>query len=401
MPNTTTTPRHSYIEFLVFIAILGAFSSLVNDMYLPTIPSMMREFHTTPSITQLGLSMVMLGLGIGSAVWGSLSDRYGRKPMLLISLALFGISTAVAIFSPTIYFFIVCRLLQGIGAGGGMVLSYSIPADDYQGRDLAKVMAVVGAMNGVAPALAPTIGGVMADSVGWRGIFVLLLAIGVGMFIWSRRMPESLPPQRRLQAKGLKEYLNAYVGLFRNGRFMIYVFIKAIGVGLLYAYISSAPFIIQDHYGFSALEFGLIFGGNAIAIAVGSVLVMKFRVLKQGLVVGTMIMTAFALGEAWVMYHADHFWCYELMAIPMLAGSGMVFSSANSLGMDVGSADAGTAGAILNVIKYIFAAVVAPIVGMGNILHSSAITFVCVAAVAFILALFASKLKPLPEMVKK
>lgn len=214
-------------------------------------------------------------------------------------------------------------------------------------------------------------------------------------------MPESLPPQRRLQAKGLKEYLNAYAGLFRNGRFMIYVFIKAIGVGLLYAYISSAPFIIQDHYGFSALEFGLIFGGNALAIAVGSVLVMKFRVLKQGLVAGTMIMTAFALGEAWVMYHADHFWCYELMAIPMLAGSGMVFSSANSLGMDVGSADAGTAGAILNVIKYIFAAVVAPIVGMGNIMHSSAITFVCVAAVAFILALFASKLKPLPEMVKK
>lgn len=166
MATPSAVSGHKYIEFLVFIAILGAFSSLVNDMYLPTMPAMMREFHTTPSVTQLGLSMVMLGLGLGSVIWGSLSDRYGRKPILLISLGLFGVSTAVAIFSPSIYFFIICRLFQGIGGGGAMVLSYSIPADDYSGRNLAKVMAVVGAMNGVAPALSPTIGGFMADSVG-------------------------------------------------------------------------------------------------------------------------------------------------------------------------------------------------------------------------------------------
>lgn len=148
MQAPTSQPKHKYIEFLIFIAILGAFSSLVNDMYLPTMPSMMREFHTTPSATQLGLSMVMSGLGIGSAFWGSLSDRYGRKPILLLSLVIFAAGTAVAIFSPSIYFF--CRLFQGIGGGGAMVLSYSIPADDYSGRDLAKVMAVVGAMNGIA-----------------------------------------------------------------------------------------------------------------------------------------------------------------------------------------------------------------------------------------------------------
>ena len=401
MATPSAVSGHKYIELLVFIAILGAFSSLVNDMYLPTMPAMMREFHTTPSVTQLGLSMVMLGLGLGSVIWGSLSDRYGRKPILLISLGLFGVSTAVAIFSPSIYFFIICRLFQGIGGGGAMVLSYSIPADDYSGRNLAKVMAVVGAMNGVAPALSPTIGGFMADSVGWRGIFVLLLAIGVIMFFWSRRMPESLPASRRMQAKGFGEYAAAYSTLFRNGRFMIYVFLKAIGVGLLYAYISSAPFIIQDHYGFSALSFGLIFGGNALAIALGSIWVMKFRVLKQGLVTGTFIMVAFALGEAWVMYHSCHFAWYELMAIPMLFGSGMVFASANSLGMDVGSSDAGTAGAILNVIKYIFAAAVAPIVGLGDILRPSAWTFMAVALIAAALAIMAMRLKPLPDMIKK
>lgn len=401
--TTPTAPRgtgRSFITFLIFIAILGAFSSLVNDMYLPTIPSMVKEFHTTPSMTQMGLSMAMLGLGIGSMMWGSLSDRYGRKSILIISLILFVLATAVSLLSESIGFFITCRLVQGIGAGGGMVLSYSIPADRYEGRQLAKVMALVGAINGIAPAGSPLIGGLMADSVGWRGIFVVLLAIGVVMFLWSLRTPESLPQDKRMTGKGLGEYVRAYITLFRDRRFMIYVLLKAIGIGLLYAYISSATFIYQEHYGFSSMQFGMIFGANALAIAVGSTLVMKFRILKNGLVTGSAVMSLFAVGEAAVMYFALPFVWYEIMVIPMLVGCGMLFSSANSLGMEEGKSDAGTAGAILNVVKYIFAAVVAPLVGIGNMLHSSAICFIAVAAIAIILTIPAFRLKPLAEMVK-
>ncbi len=393
--------EHSYILFLIFIAILGAFSSLVNDMYLPTIPKMMREFHTTPSMTQMGLSMAMIGLGIGSVVWGSLSDHYGRKPMLLLSLGIFGVGTAVSLLSESILFFIICRLFQGIGAGGAMVLSYSIPTDLYQGRQLAKVMALVGAINGFAPATAPLIGGFMADSTGWRGIFVLLLIIGLLMLLWSWQRPESLPASKRLPADGLKPYFKAYGTLFSDRRFMVYVLLKAIGIGLLYAYISSAPFIYQEHYGFSSVKFGLIFGANAVAIAVGSALVVRFKVLKQGLVVGTVIMSLFAIIEGFVMYHEMHFLWYELAVIPMLVGGGMLFSSANSLGMEEGQADAGTAGAILNVVKYIFAAIVAPLVGIGNILHSSAWCFVALAVLALAFTVPAYMMKPLQAMIKK
>lgn len=390
----------SYIAFLIFIAILGAFSSLVNDMYLPAIPKMVGEFHTTPSMTQMGLSMAMIGLGIGSVLWGSLSDHYGRKPMLIISMIIFVIATAVSLFSRTIIFFIICRLFQGIGAGGGMVLSYSIPADRYEGRQLAKVMALVGAINGVAPAASPLIGGFMTDSVGWRGIFVVLLAIGIGMLIWSFKRPESLPVSQRITGKGISQYLKAYGALFRDGRFMIYVLLKAVGIGLLYAYISSATFIFQEHYGFSSMKFGLIFGANAIAIAVGSTLVMKLKNLKQGLIVGTIIMSVFAIGEAAVMYFFLPFVWYEVIVIPMLVGCGMLFSSANSLGMEEGKRDAGTAGAILNVVKYIFAAIVSPLVGLGNMLHSSAYCFVIVSVIAIIFVIPAFRLKPLPEMEK-
>lgn len=401
MGNTGNVSTRRFVGFVIFIAVLGAFSSLVNDMYLPTMPAMMREFHTTTSMTQLGLTFAMLGMGIGSVVLGSLSDRYGRKPVLFASMILFVAATAASLFSRSITYFIICRLFQGFGAGGPMVLSTSIPADDYQGRQLAKVMAIIGAINGIAPAAGPLLGGFMADSVGWRGIFVLLLAIGIVVTICVTRMKESLPPSRRAPAQGLKAYWSRYRLLLKNGRFMLYVFIKSIAIALLYAYISSAPFIIQDHYGYTSLQFGLIFGGNALAIAVGSTLAMKFKAIKQGMITGCMGIFVLAVIEAWIMYHADRFLYYELAAVPMLLFSGMIFSSANTLAMEVGRNEAGTASAILSVVKYLLAALVAPLAGLGNLMHSSAWIFVACAVAALLLAIPARRLTPLSDMVRK
>lgn len=392
---------HNYGLFVMFIAIIGAFSSLVNDMYLPTIPSMMKEFHTSPSMTQMGISMAMAGMGIGSVLWGSASDRYGRKPALIISLLIFVLSTGVSLFARNITFFIVCRLFQGVGAGGAMVLSTSIPADVYMGRQLAKLMAIIGMVNGVAPALGPVLGGFMADWVGWRGIFVLLLIIGVGMTFWTTRYTETLPPQRRLHVNSFSDYLKAYCGLFASKRFMIYVTIKAVAIGLLYAYISSAPFLIQTHYGFSATAFGLIFGANALAMGLGSTLALKLKSMKQAMIVGCVGMFVFAVAEAVVMWGEISFVFYELCAVPMLLFSGMIFSSSNTLAMEVGRTEAGTASAILSVVKYAFAAVVSPLVGLGNMFHSAAIAFVVITSISLVLAGMASRLTVLPGMTKK
>lgn len=374
--------KKDYVFFIIFIAILGSFSSLVNDMYLPTIPAMMHEFHTTPSMTQMGISATMLGLGIGSVLWGSLSDRYGRKRILLISLGVFVIATAVSIFSPSIIFFIVCRMFQGIGAGGSMVLSYSIPADRYKGQALAVIMSIVGAMNGFVPAAAPLLGGFMADDVGWRGIFYVLLGIGVLMWIWTTRRPESLPVARRLQSSDISDYVRAYVALFKNRSFMIYVLTKSIAIGLLFSYISSAPFIVQTHYGLTPAKFGLLIGANSLALIFGSMLVAKVHAIRHCLLLGGAVMCLGAIAEGVVLWTDGGLLAYEIAIIPMLFGSGMVFSTSNALSMEEGRNDAGTASAILNVVKYIFAAIVTPIVGLGDIMHSSAIVFVLIAIIS-------------------
>lgn len=403
MEQTPVPARYrpkSYGLFVVFIAIIGAFSSLVNDMYLPTIPAMMREFHTTPSMTQMGLSMAMLGMGIGSVLWGSLSDHFGRKPILIISLLIFALSTGVALLSPDITFFVAVRLVQGFGAGGAMVLSTSIPADVFAGRQLGKLMGIVGAINGIAPAAGPLLGGFLANRVGWQGIFVVLLAIGIGMTIWTTRTNETLPPARRIAARRLSDYLKSYRTMLLNGHFMIYVVIKALGIALLYAYISSGPFIIQDHYHFSALTFGIIFGANALAIAAGAMLAPRFRIMKQAMVVGTVGMFLLSLGMAAVMWYELPFWAYELVAVPLVLCLGMIFSSANTLAMDVGRADAGTSSAILGVVKYILAAIVSPLCGLGNLMHSSAVVVIVTAAIALLFAFLAYRLSPLSDMVK-
>lgn len=146
--------------------------------------------------------------------------------------------------------------------------------------------------------------------------------------------------------------------------------------------------------------FGLIFGGNALAMGLGSSLALKFKVMKQGMVVGCVGMFVFAVAEAFVMWNEAPFLFYELCAVPMLLFSGMIFSSANTLSMEVGRAEAGTASAILSVVKYAFAAVVSPLVGLGNMFHSAAIAFVAITAVSLVFAWMAYRLPALADMTR-
>lgn len=387
-----TTPIHTreprgrrYLFFLLYVAALGAFGSLVNDMYLPTLPDMMREFDTSPSMVQLSLTSVMLGLGTGGLFWGPVSDRYGRKSVLIASLMLFCAATAVSLFSDNIYFFLWSRLFQGFGAGGAMILSRSIPADLYTGRDLAGIMALVGAVNGLAPAFGPMFGGLMADDCGWRGIFMVLLATGIGMLIASRWTKESLPFRRRVRRDLWSSFRN-YRLLLRNRKFMFAVAVKCAVSGVLFAYISSAPFVIQDHYGYSCLSFGLVFGLNAVAIAAGSVVSVKFRNVKAAMLAGTCGLLLFAVAESVAICCVDSFWVYESLVVLMLFFVGLNFSSSNTIAMETGACDVGAASAMLSAVGYAFGGIVAPLVGLGdNMLHSSSVAFICCAFVAVVL----------------
>ena len=283
--SSAPTSGGYYVFLILYLVLMSAFGSFVNDMYLPTLPEMVRAFHTNVPTVQLGLTFGMIGLGLGELILGPLSDRLGRKPILVGALIVFCIGAMCSVWSKTIHIFIFWRLIQGIGASGGYFLARTIPADMYKGRALAKVMALVGAINGFAPASAPVIGGLVGHSVGWQGIFWILFGFSALLLFLSPALKESLPPSRRVKGHFGSGFKN-YGVLLRNRHFVVHALLKGSALGLLFAYISSAPFIIQDHYGYDQLQFGLFMGVNALLVAAGSMVALRFHTLKRAAVIG-------------------------------------------------------------------------------------------------------------------
>lgn len=381
----------SFTFLVIYLAGLSAFGSFVNDMYLPSLPSMRKFFGCSVSMVQLGLTTGMAGLGIGQLILGPVSDKYGRKPVLAWSVLVFIVAAVVSLFSKTIYFFLVCRFVQGLGASGCYFLARTIPADIYHGRDLAKTMAVIGAINGIAPACSPVLGGFISSEFDWKGVFVTLAIFGVILLCISGKLKETLPVADRTKGSLLKSF-GAYGKLLKNYRFMIHVLLKGASLGLVFAYISSAPFIMQEHFGFSQTVFGCIMGANAILVAGGSMVALKFKQLKTGAFVGGISLMITSLVEALGLYFVDNFWIYEILLLPMLFSLGMIFTVSNTLAMNEGRNDAGNASAILGVAGYVFGAVVAPLVGKGNILHSTATAFIVLAVITLVFAVLSRRI---------
>ncbi|MDE5833272.1 MAG: multidrug effflux MFS transporter [Desulfovibrio sp.] len=383
--------RSYYLFFVCYLAALGAFPSFVNDLYLPTLPQMSAEFHCSRSVTQLGLSFVMIGLGLGELFWGPLSDKTGRKPVLVMSLIVFILASGISVFSPSIGFFIGCRLLQGLGASGAVMLAKTIPADKFSGRELAKIMSVIGAINGIAPVSGPLVGGFMAHAIGWRGIFVVLTLIGATMLALAAKYRETLPPDKRNKAPLLR-IMREFVPLVKDKHFMTHTMLKSAALGVLFCYISAGPFILQEHYGFSAMTFGLIFGLNAMGVVGGAIVSVKFRTMKKAAVTGASLAAAFAIAEGIAISLIDSVWVFESLVIPMLFFLGIVFAAANTLAMSEGRGKAGAASAILGLGGYIFGFIVSPLVGLGNILTSTSIGMIACALICVWFALLSWRL---------
>lgn len=390
--NTSSTTGGYYVFIITYLVLLSAFGSFVNDMYIPTLPDMVKAFHCSVPTVQLGLTFGMIGLGFGEMILGPFSDRWGRKPILIAALIIFAIGAFGSVWSKTIHVFLWWRLVQGLGASGGYFLARTIPADMYRGNDLAKVMALVGAINGFAPASAPVIGGFVGKAVGWQGIFWILFGFSLLLLVLTPAFKESLPESRRVHGHFGIAFKN-YIYLCRNKNFVIHTLLKGCALGMLFAYISSAPFIIQTHYGYTQLQFGLFMGFNALFAAAGAMVALKFKPLKNGAVFAGRVLFLIAIGQFICLYTVHSVWVYEAWNVAMILCMGMLFTVANTLAMNEGRNYAGDASALVGFVGYVFGAITSPLVGIGNILHSTAIVLL---VMAFIILIFARMTNVLP-----
>lgn len=369
MENTIS--KKYYIFLIVFLGLLSAFGPFVIDMYLPAMPEMAEVFRCDASVVQLGLTFCMTGLAIGQLIFGPASDKYGRKPVLMFTLALFAVSSVICCLSNSISVFTCARFLQGVGGAGGIVLSRSIAADLYSGQELARLIAVLSAINNIAPVAAPVAGGGIANAWGWQAIFVILLILGLLLLLMGAKLRESLPRRRRFTGS-LISSVRGYGTVFRIKGFMAWSLVYSLGMAALFAYIAATPFVVQSVYRFSELQFSLVFAVNTIGLAAGSCLSIKFRSMKRATLWGTLTGSTVAIvGMCVNLLCGGEFLTYEIPVFLMLFGTGLVLTGATAHAMNLGRGCAGAASAVIGGIGYIAGGLASPLVGFGNIVITS------------------------------
>lgn len=365
------------VYLIIVLGMLSAFGPFVIDMYLPAMPEMTKVFSASVSSVQLGLTFCMVGLAFGQVIFGPLSDKYGRTPVLYFSLLLYIVSTLFCCLSQNIDTFNIARLLQGLGGAGAIVYSRSAPTDLYSGKELAKIIAIVGAVNGIAPVAAPVIGGSVANLIGWRGIFYILLGIGVVITAMVIPVKETLPKDAREQGSFLRSF-EGFILVCKVPNFAAFTTVFGLSMGALFAYISSTPFILQNEFGLSQFHFSLLFALNAIAIGAGALLAVRFSTTAKATYFGTAgSLIAAVLGLVFGLTTKD-LYTYEGSVLLMVFCLGFIFTGATATAMNLGRKYAGAASAIIGSIGFLLGGIVSPIVSLGNIQVTS--FAVCVVA---------------------
>ena len=193
------TSANSKAFLVILLGVLSAFGPFVVDLYLPSLPQLAIFFNSTASMTQLTLTSAMIGLALGQLLLGPISDKFGRKKPLVISLLIYIISTIFIVFAPNIETMIALRLIQGLSSAGGVVISRAIATDLYRGREMTRFFGLLMTINGMAPIVSPILGSLLLEYISWKGVFAFLALIGVAVLAFCFRLKESLSSENRLQ----------------------------------------------------------------------------------------------------------------------------------------------------------------------------------------------------------
>ncbi|GAA1028376.1 MULTISPECIES: Bcr/CflA family multidrug efflux MFS transporter [Amycolatopsis] len=372
MNETRDAPNAgSQLKLVLVLGVLVALGPLSIDMYLPALPDITRELSTTESTIQLTLTGTVLGLGLGQLIAGPLSDAMGRRIPLVAGSLIHVVASLLCLVAPTVELLSAARVLQGLGASAGAVLALAVVRDLYTDRAAAKLLSKLILVMGVSPVLAPTLGSALLAWTHWRGVFVVLAAIGLASGIAAAlALPETLPPARR-QPFQLRATVRSYRSLFTDRSFVGLVLVAGFAMAGLFAFVSGGSFVFQQQYGLDQQQFGLMFGASAVwliaATQVNARLMNRFEP-HQVLLVASLA----AAGSAAVLLATalTGFGGMFGVAVPVWAVlffAGLILPNAPAVALDAHGNNAGTAASLLGAVQFGVGAAVSPVVGLlGN-----------------------------------
>jgi DHA1 family bicyclomycin/chloramphenicol resistance-like MFS transporter len=359
--------RPDTIALTALLALLTAFGPVATDMYVPSMPDIGRSLGASASAVQLTLSAYLVAFAVGQVIYGPISDRYGRKPVLLAALALFCIASLACAVASSIEMLIAARALQALGGCGAIVLPRAIVRDLYAGDRAGRELSRMGAIMSFAPVIAPLIGAVVQAEFGWHANFLIIVAVGlVATVIAWRSMPETLH-HRSAVPISIASLLQSYWAITSDRSFLAHLGIVACSYAGLFAWISGSPFVLQNLYGLSPVSFGIAFAAASIGSLTGGAIATSL-VTRIGLN-RTIGLGTFALAAGGLSMVAGQ--ALEFAPIVSLVLSMVVYQIGLMLAMPQAIAGAmtpfpdraGTASSLVGVAQQISAALLGTVVG--------------------------------------
>jgi MFS transporter, DHA1 family, multidrug resistance protein len=365
----TTGRRRGQIGVFLMLGALTGLAPLSIDAYLPGLPELTSDLGTSASTGQLTLTAFLVGLALSQVVAGSISDNLGRRIPVLVGLLAYLVTSMLCGLSTGILMLTVLRLAQGLAAGVSFVIARAIVRDLYTGPAMSRMYARLILVSGVAPVVAPIIGGQVLRFTSWRGIFVVFAAISAAVLVaaqlWLR---ETLPDHLRHEP-GLATKLHTFRRLLGDRSFVPYALVGSLAFAAMFVYIAGAPFVLEDIHGLSPQSFSLAFAANAFGLVIVSQISGRL-VGRTGpsllLHVGAATMATGAVGTFAATAFDAGLW-------PLLAGLwitvasiGLILPNSTALSLANQGARAGSASALFGLGQFGFGAILAPLAGVAG-----------------------------------
>ncbi|MFF1483949.1 multidrug effflux MFS transporter [Streptomyces sp. NPDC058319] len=400
-PPPDRSARRTGVLVTLILGGLTATPPLAMDMYLPSLPEVTRTLHAPAATVQLTLTACLAGMALGQLVVGPMSDRWGRRRPLLAGLAVYVVATALCALAPNVEALVALRLAQGLAGAAGIVIARAVVRDLYDGVAMARFFSTLMLISGVAPVVAPLIGGQILRVTDWRGVFAVLTVVGalLGAVVWAR-LPETLPPAARHEG-GVGEALGSMRRLLADRVFTGYLIAGGFAFASLFAYISASPFVIQEIYGASPQTFSLLFGLNSIGLVAvgqlnGAVLVGRLRMDR---VLGAGLLVVIAAATALLLMAAGAFGDVGLIPVAaalfvLMSAMGITLPNTQTLALMRTKRNAGSASALLGASSFLIGAVASPLVGIAGEHTAVPMAVVQLAAALVALGCFVGMCRP-------
>lgn len=334
---------------IILIAFLSAFIPLSTDLYLPALPRMAENFQAAPSLINLTLILFFIFYAAGSLVWGPLSDKYGRKSILLIGLIIYTASSAMCALSGNIYQLIAFRIIQAIASGAATAVAQAIVKDSYSGRKRLSVLSIVSSMTMVAPIVAPVVGALILGFTSWRGVFVVLAAIGLLITFAVFALEETIEER---STGGILQSIGRLGTVAKNSRFMILLLTFSLMAIPMMSFISSSSYIYVNQFNLSEQAYSYFFAGNAFFLVIGPLLYMKLsRLVKPTWMITVSFLIAFISGLLISVIGIYGPWIFALSLIPATLAGSITRPPSTDLMMEQQKGDTG---AVVSLMSFAF-----------------------------------------------